>query len=187
MKSRKVSLAVIAVIAIASSTAMAQSKSKDSSMYVELGYLNATYSDTYSNTTYAWTGIGAYRLVLGVDLADSVAVEGMYASGISDASLTISKTNTTIGLNPSYGLYIKPKLNLNDNAALFARAGFFNTIGTLTYSGYSAQDNNTSFSYGLGATFNINKNISLNGDYMVYYNSSSTPFNGMTVGIGYRF
>jgi opacity protein-like surface antigen len=187
MKRSKVFLSAAVVVAIASSSAMAQSNSKNESMYVELGYLNATYSDTYSNTTYAWTGIGAYRLVLGVDLADSLAVEGMYASGISDGSLTISKTNTTIGLNPSFGLYIKPKLNLNDSAALFARAGFFNTKGTLTYSGYSVQDNNTSFSYGLGASFNINKNISLNGDYMVYYNSTSTPFNGMTVGIGYRF
>jgi hypothetical protein len=77
MKSCKVSLAVIAVIAIASSTAMAQSKSKDESMYVELGYLNATYSDKYSNTNYTWSGIGAYRIVLGVDLADNFAMEGM--------------------------------------------------------------------------------------------------------------
>jgi len=187
MKSCKVSLAVIAVIAIASSTAMAQSKSKDESMYVELGYLNATYSDKYSNANYTWSGIGAYRIVLGVDLADSFAIEGMYASGISDGSLTISRTNTTLGLNPSYGLYIKPKLNLNDNATLFARAGFFNTKGTLTYAGVSAQDNYSSFSYGLGASFNINKQISLNADYMVYYNSDSIPINGMTVGIGYRF
>jgi len=188
MKLSKTAVGAMLMVAI-SSSAFAQSNGKKDQLYGELGYLTANYSELYSNATYTWSSIGAYRVVLGVDLDDSIAIEGMYASGFSNGSLTISGYSTSVTLNSSYGLYAKPKLNLNQNATLFARVGFAQTNGTASIPGlgWSSTGSDSSLSYGLGASFKINETMSINGDYMVYYNSTSTPINGMTFGIGYRF
>ena len=185
----KLASGAIFVFAIASTSAMAQSNAKKDQLYGELGYTNANYSEVYSGSTYTWSSVTAYRVIIGADLDDNIAIEGMYASGISNGSLTISGYSTSVSLGSSYGFYAKPKLNLNDNATLFARVGFAQTKGTASIPGlgWSNTASNSSLSYGLGGSYKINEKMSLNADYMVYYNSSAAAINGVTFGIGYRF
>jgi opacity protein-like surface antigen len=188
MNMSKTASVAILMVAIATS-AMAQSTAKKDALYGELGYTTFNYSEYYSNATYTWSSGTAYRVIIGADLDDSVAIEGLYASGLSSGALTISGYSTYLALNSTYGFYVKPKLKVNENATLFARVGYAQSKGTLTAPSlnYSSTLSNSSLSYGLGASYKINDSMSVNGDYMVYYNNNSAFVNGMTIGIGYRF
>jgi len=189
MNSLKLCIKIILISAIASTSVMAQSNKKKDQIYGELGYTTANYSEIYSNANYTWSNISALRAIIGFEFDDNIALEGMYASGVNDGSLTISGYSTKLSLDSSYGLYAKPKLNLNDNFSVFSRIGFAQTKGTLSIPsvGWQSTNSNSSISYGLGASYKLNEQMNLNADYMVYYNSDSNSVNGITVGIGYRF
>jgi hypothetical protein len=188
MNLSKISVRTLLMVAITFS-ALAQGAEKKDELYGELGYTTFNYSEYYSNATYTWSSGTAYRVIIGADLNESVAIEGLYASGLSSGALTISGYSTYLALNSTYGFYLKPKLKVNENATVFARVGYAQSKGTLTAPSlnYSSTLSNSSLSGGLGASYKINDTMSFNGDYMIYYNSNSAFVNGMTIGIGYRF
>ena len=102
----------------------------DSSPYGEFAYLPFTYNETVNGITYAATGGTAARGIIGVDLVESLALEAMFAPG-----LTMAKTSgNNIKLNSIYGLYVKPKVNISEKATLFARMGFTFVTGYSTIS-----------------------------------------------------
>jgi len=188
MNLSKITAGAILMVAIATS-AMAQSTAKKDALYGELGYATFNYSEYYSNATYTFSSGTAYRVIIGADMDESLAIEGLYASGLSSGALTISGYNSYMALNSTYGFYLKPKMKINENATLFARVGYAQSKGTLTIPSlsYSSTASNSSLSYGAGASYKLNETMSVNGDYMVYYNQNSVFVNGMTIGIGYKF
>jgi opacity protein-like surface antigen len=182
---KKILFCLIGIASIHSTTVFA----KDD-VYIEVGATAFTYQETYSSATYTWGTGTAGRFILGADIADHFALEAIYATGISSGNLTISGYSTSVALNSMYGLYVKPKIELNDNFTLFARLGYANSTGTATIPAlsYTSQTSTGSTpSYGFGAGYKINDKASVNLDYMVYSNQSSYNITGTTIGFGYKF
>jgi uncharacterized membrane protein (GlpM family) len=102
-------IALASVIALASIGAQAQ-------MYGEVGY-TATTAKKNVNGNGIKASPSALRGILGYELNPNLAVEGMVAFGMSDATVEVngvSATGVKLGIDNALGLYLKPKTKLND-------------------------------------------------------------------------
>jgi len=183
MKSHIVALSV----ALACTGAFAQSKAKNDSAYIELGYNSGQYNITelpgLSNANHL-------LITLGKNMSQNYALEGVYANGMSDATTTSVGTTVNVRLASSYGLYVKPKLAISDSIEMFARVGYFNFKANSTVPASPASNDSasgTSLSYGLGASMKIVNNIYGNLDWMQMYKKDGIDIKGMGLSVGYKF
>ena len=181
MKSTMIAISV----ALACSNAFAQSKAKDDSAYIELGYNSGQYNlDAVSGLSNA----NHLVITLGKNISSNYAIEGVYATGMNDSSTAGNTVN--VKLSSSYGLYIKPKAMVSDSVEVFARIGYFNAKPNLTVPSDSTQNqsaNGTSLSYGLGASMQITNAIYGNLDWMQMYKKDGIDIKGMGLSIGHKF
>jgi len=176
------------VLAAFGGVAQAQSKDFLSNPYLEVGYMPWSYTEAYSGSTYTWNNGGAIRLIFGMDVHDNVAVEGLFATDVTDPTVTIGTYSSSANWASTYGVYAKPNIDVAKDVNLFARVGY--ALTSLTASPTSTRSrtlSSDSMSYGLGASYKINKSISINGDYMVYYQGSPSVVSGYTIGLGFNF
>ena len=179
------SAATLSLLALASTHANAQS-------YMEIGYTSANYDETfiYSGRSYdASASPTAIRGIYGYEVNPNFSLEGMLAQGLNNSNISISGISTPIELkiNNVYGLYAKPKFQIAPNWEAFARIGYAHSKGTLSYKSASESSSGNSFSYGIGMSYAINKQLSVNLDAMSYYDKNSMTVTGTTIGIGYKF
>ena len=66
------------------------------------------------------------------------------------------------------GVYLKPKVKLNDAIEIFGRVGYARFKGTVSGAGISETASENGFSYGAGLSYAINPTTYLNVDYMQY-------------------
>jgi len=181
MKSKIIAISV----GLACSGAFAQSKSKDDAAYIELGYTSAQYN---TDEVPGLSNSNQLRITLGKNISENYAIEGVYANGMSDSSNAGNTVN--VRLASSYGLYVKPKMDISDVFELFARVGYFNYKANGTVPSDTTQNSSasgTSLSYGLGASMKIANNIYGNLDWMQVYKKEGTDIKGMGLSIGYKF
>jgi outer membrane autotransporter protein len=184
----KQTIIVAAAAALFSFGAQAQSSSAPASTpwYGELGYTSLKFHDSSGFSV----GPGALRGIIGYNFHPNVAVEGMLAGGVSDGSTTIAGTDVKVKLQDAYGIFVKPKVDL-DNFELFARLGWtqervrVSAISALGSASASGSDN--SFAWGAGASYNFSPKAYVTLDYLRYYSKDSTKIDGWTLGAGYRF
>jgi hypothetical protein len=132
----------------------------------------------------------AMRGVLGREIHDNVALEGMFGFGLGHTSVDVngqSFTGANFKVNSMYGLYVTPKAMLADNFEGFLRLGYAYAKGTASVNGESAVDSDNGFSYGLGVRYHFDKTTFLNVDYMSYLHKSEYKATGFTVGLGFKF
>jgi len=176
------------VLAAFGSLAQAQASNVPTGPYLEIGYMPWSYTEAYSGKTYTWDNGGAVRLVLGMDVHENLAVEGLYATDTTDPTVTIGTYSSATNWASTYGVYAKPNIDVSKDVNLFARVGY--AVSSLTASPTSTrtrQLSSDSISYGLGASYRITKSVSINGDYMVYYQGSPSVVSGYTLGLGFNF
>ncbi len=183
MKSTMIAISV----ALACSSAFAQSKAKDDSAYIELGYNSSQYNlDSVSG----FSNANNLAITLGKNMSESYAIEGVYATGMSDSTTTSPGTTVNLKLTSSYGLYVKPKMMISDAVELFARVGYFNAKATLSFPAFPAfntDTSGTSLSYGMGASMKITDAIYGSLDWMQWYKKDGADIKGMGLSIGYKF
>ncbi len=174
--------ALATTLALAAVAAQAQ-------IYGEIGYTNVNYEEPVQGYTFK-SSPKALRGLVGYELSENVAIEGVLGMGLGDANVeaagrTIS--GAKLQIDNLYGVYVTPKLKLADNFEGFVRAGFASAKGTVSYNGQSSSGTTDGFSYGLGVRYAFDKNTSLNVDYMSYFDKSDAKASGFTVGIGFKF
>jgi len=155
----------------------------------------------------------ALRLFVGYNVNDNFAVEGgvigeLEASGTLSAGaytvsglsgiLTVNSTSKiTITANESYLLGGKFSAPLNDSFSVYGRGGLlwwdvdYNASGSVTYQGttYTGafdSDDGSDLYYGVGASYAINDNASINADYLAL-DIEGDDIDSFTVALGYKF
>ncbi len=178
--------AIAAAIAAVSISAQAQSGTTGGKgLYGEIGYASLNYKETAASLS----TMGAARVILGYNLMENLAMDGMVAFGASDGSTTISGVTIKGRIDSGYGIYLKPKAKLSESIEVFGRLGYFNANMTVWVPGtpLSVSRSGDDFSYGIGGNVKVSKDMSLNLDYMSYYNKNGTTVNGVTLGLGFNF
>jgi opacity protein-like surface antigen len=172
---------ILSVSALLATAAAAQAQ-----VYVEGAYAPLTYKDSdfgQKAKPAALSGIVGYNLHPNLD------VEGFLGLGVKKSELKENgaATGAKASISSSFGAFLKPKTMLTDEIEVFARAGFAQTKVKATGNGESASSSGSSFAYGLGGNYYMNKQTYLTASYMSLYNRDKVKVTGFNFGVGYKF
>jgi len=156
------------------------------SLYGELGYslLNYNESSPGINSKIEPT---ALRGIIGYELNPNLAVETHLSLGLKDDTARVAGISVKGEVDNSVGLFVKPKVRLGESVELFGRAGLTSTKVTASAGNVAVSDRGMGFAYGVGASFGLTQNLSLNADYMNTYDRKGVKVDGVTFGVGFRF
>jgi len=157
----------------------------DSGFYAGLGYSYMSLRDDEGGEL---TGNGVLFLA-GYQFNRYFAVEGRYATTVGD--LSVDGGGDLDAELSNIGIYLKPMYTM-DKLTLYALLGYGEI--TLQPPGGAPEGSESGFQWGLGASYAVTEDISVNVDYMQYYNG--TGFAGdpgdytadaFSVSLTYRF
>jgi opacity protein-like surface antigen len=158
--------------------------------YGEIGYTTTTVKNNIDGFSIKGSP-SAIRGILGYELNPNLAIEGLAAFGMSDATVKVNGVEVPslkVEIANSLGIYLKPKMKLSDAVEIFGRIGFSRVKGTISAAGEGSESGSeSSISYGAGLSFAVNPKTSLNADYMQYLSKDGFKVNGFTFGVGFKF
>lgn len=181
-------LAVACALSAAAFGAHAQT-SPMSNMYVE-GSVASVTTDFGDGLKYKPRTVAA---IVGYNVHPNLAVEGMLGLNASKGTATIRDVDsgqlvsTSLKYTSTVGVFIKPRVAINNEAEVFARLGYVQSRAKATAGTTTLTDTDEDFAYGLGANYNFDKNLYATLGYMVYYKKDDVKSSGFNVGVGYRF
>ncbi len=124
---------------------------------------------------------------LGYGITDNVAIEGRLGFGLSDDEIGNSGVDGKV--DQIAGVYGIGHLPLAEQFSLYALAGF--TYGELSVSApgvpVSVSDDDTDFSYGVGAQFDLTRSVAGYVEWAQYFDESDYEVTGLTVGANFTF
>ena len=159
-------------------------------LYVGAGY---GYYNQSSNLRGADATVHTVMFDLGIEANDYLDFEWRYWLGLTDPDTDLGSVN---GHQLSWGGYIKPKYPIGKETEVYALAGYAqNSISFKNGAGKTFVDG---FSWGLGASYLLNENISFTLDYVDMATQGSTSLDGhdlgydmnaytVNVGVDYKF
>lgn len=176
-------------ISVAAVGVSAQAQTQEQSWYGELGYTAMALKNDYSGGTETVTpNLG--RLVLGKEVSDHFAIEGIAGMTLSKGTIDNAKVSADVT-----GLYLKAFTSVSTETSVFARLGYANNSGKSEVSGKDYSWSSSNASYGVGLQTQFTKNVYGALDYMDYGKKTlsaadgggTIKHSGFTVSIGTRF
>lgn len=173
MKNNKLAVALMASIALSSTSAFAQPTTYmtfDASTLKykeEAGGLKAT-ANPYT------LGVG-----IGADLFEHFSVEGMLKAGVNEADVTISGVSGVSGdlkLDYMAGVYGLVRSYENRTGSAYLKAGF-----TKVKASGDVEFDDTSFSYGIGIDFTYSEASSIRVEYMNFFDKDDINIDGFSL------
>ena len=155
----------------------------------ELGYTGITMKSMNDGDSLK-TSPAAVRGIVSYEVHPHLSLEGMLAIGLGDSAIKLNGASVAgfkTKLENAIGLYIKPKMKLNDSVGIFARLGFAESRFKASSAFESASEKDGSVSYGAGLSYSIAPSYAINADYMRYFSKDGTKVHGWTAGVGFKF
>ena len=133
--------------------------------------------------------IGSVLVRAGTDLSKHFGVEAQYSYGITDDDYILTDASTgiaqkrTLKNRGSYGLYLRPKMAVNEQITAYALIG-------ANYADYESEGSSsranaygTAFSAGVGVTAMTSQNLGFGAEIMSY----DSDIFALNVGVRYKF
>lgn len=176
-------------VALAASMTMASAQVL-AQVYGEIGYQATTIKSTVNGND-VQSKPDAVIGYIGYDLHDNLAIEGSLSLGLGGPDTTVNGTSqsnpVSTKINHGYGIYVKPKVRVNESVEVFGRLGYAQGKSTSSTSTVSSSETKSDWSYGLGVSYALSTKTYLTATWMRLYDKDSTKSNGLTVGLGYKF
>jgi len=122
---------------------------------------------------------------------DNLAVEGFILQGLSGESKRYNNATIDINLQTSYGLAIRPFMNVNEAVELYGRLGTVKaknkvvvTSSTFTE---TLSDSTTHSLYGAGLAYKLADNMKVVFDYTKLSTKNDAKSSLISVGVRYNF
>jgi opacity protein-like surface antigen len=185
---KKITLTAIALLTtMTGSIAIAQNRTS-----AEIANANAN-ANASTNTFYAEIGYSptdinglggkakpeGIRFLIGNEVNPNLGIEGMYTTTMTKDARTGYEASIY-----NYGIYLKPKMSVNEGTEVFLRVGVLRAEITASTAG---AHKGTDLSYGFGIQTNFNRSMYGQLDYMQSYDRSGITANGYTLSLGTRF
>ena len=173
------------------------SADENTGLYVGLGYaatnIDLTVGDNIidTNLNILDTGTDSILLISGYDINSYFALEGRYLINATEAAVEYETSNTPLSGNykaDTFAIYAKPKYNLGA-VTLYGLLGFAYNDYTLDAI-LGGNNDDTLFSWGGGAKFNVTQSIGLFVDYTDFGESDNlvkTNITSWNFGATYKF
>ena len=161
--------------------------------YLDSTYTDNEYGDSLDNNENGLTILGGYNF------NQYVAVEGRYTWGFGDdftykADGHSDTIDGSDGTTTAWGVYVKPQYPVTEDISVYALIGVAGV--SVDAFGDKVIDNETDFSWGLGAKYAVTQNIEVFADYVSLHNGDITDVDGYTfdgdvytanLGLNYKF
>jgi len=168
---------IIRVAAIAAAFVAAGAQAQ---VYVEGNFIPTKVSSDDSNVTYKPSVITG---IVGYGLHPNLAVEGVLGFGAQKGS----SNGWDVKVKSTYGVYLKPRHQVNDKVEVFARVGYLKNKFEGSDSTSSETTDEGSAAWGLGGSYAIDKNLYLTAGYNQLYKKDGVKVTGFNFGVGYKF
>ncbi|MEY3638623.1 MAG: hypothetical protein RIR68_1756 [Pseudomonadota bacterium] len=166
---------------LAAGTVSAQSMSKSSGYYGEVGYSAIKFDDGDTSTTPKLA-----RLIIGTNINANLDAEAAIALTASKGDVNDSNENGKLSAK-QFGLYAKPKIEIAKDTELFGRIGISHTSWKSNNSVSENSDSFTKLAYGIGVQTQFTKDVYGQIDYMNLGKKEGVSAKGITLSIGTRF
>ena len=120
---------------------------------------------------------------IGNEFSKNFAVEGRLGAGVGDETVRYSGVDVKVKVTSQYGLYAKGILPLAETFSVYGLLGYANTKVTASAGVGSATATAGHSGYGVGATLNATKNVSISAEWN-HIDSGSTL---VSIGAAYKF
>lgn len=155
--------------------------------YAGLQFAQATYDESGVDDLNPTALIGR----LGHYFHENFSLEGRLGFGLSDDSLSGNGLTADFEIDSLFGFYGVGHLPINEVASVYALAGFTQGEASITVSdgtnSASESDDDSGFSYGLGAAFNVSPNAALTVEYISYLDKSDYQLTALSAGMNFTF
>ena len=161
-----------------------------SSLYAGLGLSELSIRKTSSSLSFASAKkgqdrVGNFDIIVGYNFSENFDIEGRLGTSLTQGDF--SKDTTA-------SLFLKPKIDVNDDITAYALLGVGYTKLNST-NGSNVDAKQTAFQWGLGGQYKIQNNISLFMDYVQlgrdikgqFLTDNKAYADALTVGILYHF
>ena len=180
----KKTLLALATVVVASNAAHADYQSfmqQPEQPYIGLDYQYAQVDTDPS------VKIGSVLVRAGTDLNKHFGVEAQYSYGITDDDYNVTSNGITqqrtLKNRGSYGLYVRPKMAINEQITAYALIGANYADYESEGSGSRANAYGTAFSAGVGVTAMTSQNLGFSAEIMSY----DSDIFALNVGVRYKF
>ena len=165
----KTTRSLLAAIALTSVASLASAE----------GYLGANYSFIDEDDV----ELGALVVKGGYKFTDWAAVEGRAGLGITDDSYH----GVDIELNSLYGAYFVAGLPTDSGFYPYVLAGYTKAEVEASGFGVSFKEDDSDFSYGLGADYYFSDNVAANLEFIRYMDKNDSELDAINLGVTYKF
>jgi len=175
-------LALLGTLAAGAVQAQTSPQGDAGAFYGEIGYTGLTYKAPEVKTH-----PGGVRLIGGYEFHPNMAVEFIGLLGAKEGEIPVDGGILKVKIDNIWGVFLKPKVAVTPEVELFGRLGYARTKTKFSGDGETGSESGNSVAYGVGASYAINKRVSLSFDYMSYYNRDNIRIQGPTLGVGIKF
>ena len=172
----------LALLAAGAVQAQTSPQGDSSGFYGEIGYTGLTYKEPEVKTH-----PGEVRLIGGYEFHPNMAVEFIGLLSAKEGEIPVDGGILKVKIDNIWGVFLKPKVAVTPEVELFGRLGYARSQRSVSVDALSLSESGNSVAYGVGAAYAINKRVSLNFDYMSYYNRDDIRIQGPTLGVGIKF
>jgi hypothetical protein len=185
---KKVTLSILAALAIGNSSLYAE----ETGLYLGLGYSNTNVefgisSDLFDADIFD-VSTDSLLMLVGYDINEYIGVEGRYYWNITSMAVDYHVSGIPIIEEykaESFALYVKPQYSF-DMISIYALLG----ITMNDYTALLQSSDDTLFSWGVGAKFNMTQSFGVFADYTDLGETDdliSTGLSSWNLGISYKF
>ena len=148
-----------------------------------VSFLN--YSDDFVDDDLSLTAIYGR---LGGYFNENFSAELRLGTGIGDDSIDILGSSVDVELDNMYGAYFRAGIPVSEMFYPYAVIGYTRAELSASVSGAgSASESDSDTSFGLGADLNLTQNLTVNLEYMNYFDSDGVEIDGFSIGLARRF
>jgi opacity protein-like surface antigen len=124
---------------------------------------------------------------LGTKFNENFSGEIRLGFGVGDDSVNVSGTDVDIELDSMFGAYVRGGLQAADSFYPYVALGYTRGEVTASVPGFSTSESESDISFGFGADVDINKKLTLNIEYMNYFDKDGTEVDGFSFGVVTKF
>ena len=187
MKNKLIYVALTSSLLLGTGTGLAGAEGE---YYVGLNYAEGDYQEDGISETFSPTMlVGRF----GRFLNPNFSVEGRLGFGLDEDTQNVQEflnIETTLEIDRLFGIYGTGHFNLTESSSIYGVLGFSSVKGIASFPslpGLESSEDNSSFSYGIGADIGIGSSWALNIEYMRYLDDDEFELDAANIGATFSF
>ena len=172
-----------------------------------IGITTLTFSiNSFTETGYAGNNIGIVKYSendlkdasvtsvigrLGVNFSENFSGEIRLGTGIQEDTINVSGIDVDFEIDSLIGGYLRGDFKITEAFFPYAVLGYTKVEGTASIGSIGVSDSGSDVSFGIGADIKITDTITINAEYINYYDEeedgNDIEFSGLSLGLAFNF